>query len=274
LTARITDVAHSRTFALTAAGGIAVATVLAVVGHVDPNGSLDPWTLTVSDFAVSDRGGAIDIAMGLIAATTVLVVAGLRRAGIAIGARITALLTTWTSGVLISAIVPTDEPGLPLSTAGAVHRYASIAAFLALPVAGWLLAGRLPNAAAARWIRRLAVTSLACALGMACSAFLADRLLIGLVERLLIAAEIGLLAIIVMVLARTSRTVRPVTSEQSTADRFRTAESTSDTERRTLRWQAQRARRHGDRYAYGQGRRAARRQLHATRRIAGTAVRH
>ena len=189
--------AQSRTFALIAGGGIAAAALLAVIGHLDSNGGMDPWTLTVSDFAVSDRGGAIDIAMGLVAFATVVAVAGLWRAGIAIGAWATGLLAVWTGGVLLSAVVPTDEPGLPLSTAGAVHRYASIAAFLALPVGGWLLTRRLPSVTAGRWIRGLAVASLVCALGMAGSAFLADRLLIGLIERLLIAAEIGLLGIIV-----------------------------------------------------------------------------
>jgi hypothetical protein len=256
-------VAKTRTFALIAGGGIGVASLLAVIGHVDPNGSLDPWTLTLSDFAVSDRGGAIDVAMGLIAATTGVLFAGLRRAGVPIGAWVTALLATWTAGVLVSAVVPTDEPGLPLSTAGAVHRYASIAAFIALPVGGWLLARGLPSAAA-RWIRGLAVTSLACALGMAGSAFLADRLLIGLVERLLILAEIGLLVVVVVALASAPTSAQPAV----------VTESTSDIPQRTLRWQARHARRHtrhSDRYDRP-NRRSTRRQLHAARRVTGSSV--
>jgi hypothetical protein len=190
----------TRSSGLLALGGIALAAVLTVVGHLEVNDDLNPWALTVSDFAVSDRGGVIDVAMAVLAAATAAVLLGLRRSGA--GRLAELLLAAWTAGLVLAAIVPTDEPGLPMTTAGYLHRYASVIAFLALPVGGWLLARRLPVGAAGRWVRGLAVLSLAMAAAMVWSAYPGDRVLIGLAERLLILAEVGLLATVALTLVR------------------------------------------------------------------------
>ncbi|GAA2329958.1 DUF998 domain-containing protein [Dactylosporangium salmoneum] len=173
-----------------ALAGIAAAGALVIDGHLDPDGDLNPWSLTVSDFAVSDRGGVVDWAMVVMAAASVALLFALRRSGARVGAWVTALFGVWAAGLTVAALVPTDEPGLPLSAAGAVHRYASVAAFVALPVAGWLLGGRS--------VRVLAGLSLACALAMVYSAFPGDRVLIGLAERLLLAAEAALLVAVAL----------------------------------------------------------------------------
>lgn len=164
-----------------------------VDGHVDPNDGLDPWALTVSDFAVSDRGGVTDVAMIVMAAASLVLLMALRRSGVRAGGWVTALFGVWAAGLAVAALVPTDEPGLALSVAGSVHRYASVAAFVALPIAGWVLAGRLRDA---RRIRGAVVLSAAFALAMVWSAFLGDRMLIGLAERLLLAAETALLVLV------------------------------------------------------------------------------
>ncbi|WP_433389901.1 hypothetical protein [Micromonospora sp. KLBMP9576] len=44
---------ENRNSALLALGGIVLAPLLAVVGHVEVNENLNPWELTVSDYAVS-----------------------------------------------------------------------------------------------------------------------------------------------------------------------------------------------------------------------------
>lgn len=186
----------SRNSGLLALGGIALAALLAVVGHLDADG-LDPWSLTVSDYAVSDRGGAIDAAMVVLAVATAVLLPALRRLRRA--RAVVVLLVAWIGGLLLAAAVPTNEPGLPMDTAAYVHRYASVAAFLALPVGGLLLADRLP-AGTARWVRRFAVASLVLAAAMAWSAYPGDRMLLGLVERLLILAEVALLATVAVTL--------------------------------------------------------------------------
>ena len=49
--------------AVSATGGLILTVVLAVVGHVDADPAYNPVSLTVSDYAVSDRGGPVDAAM-------------------------------------------------------------------------------------------------------------------------------------------------------------------------------------------------------------------
>ncbi|MFI7281617.1 DUF998 domain-containing protein [Micromonospora chersina] len=188
----------TRNSGLLALGGIALAAVLAVLGHLEVSDDLNPWSLTVSDFAVSDRGGVIDTAMAVLAAATVVLLPALRRAGA--GRLAGTLLVAWSAGLLAAAVVPTNEPGLPMDTAAYLHRYASVVAFLALPVAGWLLARPLGGRAAG-WLRGLALTSLLLAAVMVWSAYPGDRLLIGLAERVLILAEVALLAVVAVVAA-------------------------------------------------------------------------
>ncbi|MEV4479367.1 DUF998 domain-containing protein [Micromonospora coxensis] len=190
-----------RTNGLLALGGIALAATLAVIGHVEVNDDLDPWSLTVSDFAVSDRGGAIDVAMVVLAAASAHLFPALR------GTRrprvVGLLLAAWIGGLLLAAVVPTNEPGLPMDTAAYVHRYASVVAFLALPPAGWLLAERGTRAGV--WLRGLVLAGLALAAATVWSAYLGDRALIGLAERLLILAEAGLLTVVAVGLVRRNR---------------------------------------------------------------------
>jgi hypothetical protein len=112
----------------------AAAQVLLLDSHLDPNYYLGPHGLTVSDFVVSDRGGAD--------ATLVMTAWYGRVAGRADdpapheGSDGAARVRS--AGLTMAALVPTDEPGLPLSVAGQVDNYASAA----LPIAECLLSLR------------------------------------------------------------------------------------------------------------------------------------
>ncbi|WP_406077399.1 DUF998 domain-containing protein [Micromonospora sp. NBC_00858] len=196
----------TRSTGLLALGGIALAALLTVIGHLEVNDDLNPWALTISDFAVSDRGGVIDIAMVVLALATVALLYGLRRTGPPqpVSDRPTELLLgAWVAGLLLAAVVPTNEPGTAMTTAAYLHRYASVVAFLALPAAGWLLARRPDLAPAARTLRTLVLLSLALAAAMIWSAYPGERLLIGLAERLLILTEVAVLGTVAVTLART-----------------------------------------------------------------------
>ncbi|MEU6073055.1 DUF998 domain-containing protein [Micromonospora sp. NPDC047074] len=201
----------TRNSGLLALGGIALAALLTVIGHVGVNEDLDPWALTVSDFAVSERGGVIDVAMVVLAAATAVLLPALRLAhrppAAGPGRAAEVLLTAWVGGLLLAAVVPTNEPGLPMDTAAYVHRYASVVAFLALPVAGWLLARRLP-APDGRRVRALVAASMVLAAAMIWSAYPGDRLLLGLVERLLILTEVAVLVVVATTLLRRVTPVR------------------------------------------------------------------
>ncbi|TDC41755.1 DUF998 domain-containing protein [Micromonospora sp. KC213] len=203
---------ENRAHGLLALGGIALAALLAVIGHLNGNDDLNPWSLTVSDFAVSDRGGVVDAAMAVLAAATAVLLPALWRTGpgpapgrsVAAGRRpsaATALLLTWAAGLVIAAVAPTNQPGTPMDAAAHVHRYASVLAFLALPIAGWLLAGHLGGRAGG-WLRVLAPTSLLLAGAMVWAAYPGGGVLVGLAERLLILAEVALLAVVAATLAR------------------------------------------------------------------------
>ncbi|MET8306486.1 DUF998 domain-containing protein [Micromonospora sp. NPDC005173] len=196
----------TRSTGLLALSGIALAALLTVIGHLEVNDDLNPWALTISDFAVSDRGGVIDIAMVVLALATVALLYGLRRTGPPepVSDRPTELLLgAWVAGLLLAAVVPTNEPGTAMTTAAYLHRYASVVAFLALPAAGWLLARRPDLAPAARTLRALVLLSLALAAAMIWSAYPGERLLIGLAERLLILTEVAVLGTVAVTLART-----------------------------------------------------------------------
>ncbi|WP_422738276.1 DUF998 domain-containing protein [Micromonospora sp. WMMD729] len=192
----------TRSTGLFALGGIAVAALLTVIGHLEVNDDLNPWALTISDFAVSDRGGVIDVAMVVLALATVALMYGLRRTGPPPGRAVELLLGAWVAGLLLAAVVPTNEPGTAMTMSAYVHRYASVVAFLALPIGGWLLARRPDLTSTAARLRTLVVLSLVLAAGMVWSAYPGDRMLIGLAERLLILTEVALLATVAVTQTR------------------------------------------------------------------------
>jgi len=173
--------------------GLVLTVVLAVDGQVDPDPQFDPLALTVSDYAVADRGGATDWAMLTLAASTVALVFALP-----IVPRLARrLLWLFATGLLVAASAPTDQ-SLDLSTTGYVHRYASVTAFVVLPVAGWLIASRAGPALgwAAPFTRRLATAAAMFMAAMLASQLFADRALIGLAERLLLTAGVALLVVL------------------------------------------------------------------------------
>ncbi|PMR58259.1 DUF998 domain-containing protein [Verrucosispora sp. ts21] len=198
-----------------ALGGIALAALLGVIGHLGVR-DLDPVSLTVSDYAVSESGGVIHLAMLTLGVASALLVPALgrlagpgARAGRLGAAQL--LLAAWAGGLLLAGLVPTNPPGTEMGTAAYVHRYASVVAFLALPVVGWLLAAHLPTGARTRhWLRVLAVVSLLLAATQIWSAYPGDRVFYGLIERGLILSEVTLLALLAVALpaqshARTGR---------------------------------------------------------------------
>ncbi|GIJ25939.1 hypothetical protein Vqi01_11010 [Micromonospora qiuiae] len=200
----------TRNHGVLALGGIALAALLAVIGHTGVD-DLDPLRLTVSDYAVSESGGLIHVAMLLLAAASAVLIPALNRLGrpycgapagtaVTVGRRGRVaewLLAIWAGGLLVSGLVPTNPPGTGMGTAAYVHRYASVAAFLALPIAGWLLADRLsPGIRARRWLRALTLASLLLAVAMVWSAYPGDRALYGLIERALILTEVTLLTLL------------------------------------------------------------------------------
>jgi hypothetical protein len=155
----------------------------------------------------------IEIAMVALALGAPALLAGLRAVGVAIRGLPAALLSVWSVGLFMAAIIPTDPPEITtLSTAALIHRYTSVAAFVALPIAAALIAARFAGLGAkmASAVRRLCVVS---GLGIALLwyvAFPGHRVMMGLVERGLVGVEVAILMVLSFGIIRAARAV-PIT---------------------------------------------------------------
>ncbi|MEV4535474.1 DUF998 domain-containing protein [Asanoa sp. NPDC049518] len=202
----------ARAFGSMSIVGLLTAVVATVVGHIGLGPGYDPLKLTISDYALSNRGVTIEIAMVALAIGAPALLAGLRAVGVAIRGLPTFLLSIWSVGLLIAAIIPTDPPDVAtMSTAALIHRYASVAAFVALPIAAAVLAARFTGmgerlASTVRWLCGT------CAVGVGLLwyvAFPGGRVMMGLVERGLVLVEIAILAVLSIGIFRASRSPKP-----------------------------------------------------------------
>jgi hypothetical protein len=177
---------------------VALAVSAALFAPLDTDPGLSPLSLTVSDFAALDRGGPIETTMALLGLVSLALLTAARARLVQVRGLPSALLAVWGVGLVLAAAVPTDPLTTQLSGSAQVHRWASVAAFAALPAAGLLLSRRLATEPRSpfRLLRALSWASLAGAVLMACSAGPGDRELIGLAERLLLGCEVALLGVL------------------------------------------------------------------------------
>ncbi|MGV9325424.1 DUF998 domain-containing protein [Streptosporangium sandarakinum] len=197
--------ASKRLYPLIACAGTAAAIVAAIAGQIDPDPQLDPLNLTISEYAVLDRGGATEFAMACLGVASLALVAGLRAVRAPIGAAAERLMLAWSAALVVIAVVPTVAPGLAMDLGAQVHRYVSIAAFLALPAAGALMAPGLGRDERWRVVARpVEWLTLAGGFGLLALTYVAlpgDRVLIGLAERALLVTEVALLGVLAVRLA-------------------------------------------------------------------------
>ncbi|MEU9713863.1 DUF998 domain-containing protein [Streptomyces sp. NPDC047976] len=184
--------------------------VLAMAALETLNPEYDLVSETLSRYVHGTSGWLLPAALLAIAtASTILAIrlgAGTRRWG-------RAALVVWTAGMLVAALFPADPPGhwSSPSVSELVHGNAAFLAFAALPTAAVLLRGTL---AAERPGLRTALSALTAASVTATAAlavFLVDVMdggpslglggvptLVGLAERLVIAADFGWIALAVV----------------------------------------------------------------------------
>lgn len=177
---------------------VALAVSAALFAPVDTDPGLSPLSLTVSDFAALDRGGPIETTMALLGLVSLALLLAARARLEHVRGLPSVLLAVWGLGLVVAAVVPTDPLTTQLSGSAYVHRYASGAAFAALPAAGLVLSRRLATdpPSPLRRLRALSWASLAGAVLMVYSAGPGDRELIGLAERLLLGCEVALLGVL------------------------------------------------------------------------------
>ncbi|SEG76382.1 Protein of unknown function [Nonomuraea solani] len=196
--------AAKRLIPLAACASILFSVVAVLAGQFDPG--LDPLNVTISEYAVSDHGGVTEIAMAVLGLGSLALLAGLRSAGAPIKGMPERLLLVWSGALLVAAIIPTTPMGHDLDLAAQIHRYVSVAAFVSLPAAGALMVPRLASDAAWKPVARVVEwVALAGGFGLLAITYVAmpgDGVLIGLVERLLLGAEVALLAVLAAWLVR------------------------------------------------------------------------
>jgi hypothetical protein len=143
------------------AGVAAVALALALIGvlHlVGPSARIDPVRRTISEYALVPGGWVFDVAVVGLALGSAGVLAAL------VAARLTpawswpsVLVGAWCAGLLLVVAFEKTNWSIGPSVSGYVHRYASLVAFLALPLGALLLARRHRRDADARpflrWVR-------------------------------------------------------------------------------------------------------------------------
>lgn len=136
--------ARTGVLALAGIAGAAVSTVLVGLLHVivDPS-EVDPVRRTISEYALGDHRPLFNAAVLVLAAGSVGVLAAL------VGARLTRavsapsmLIGTWSVAMVAVVAFQKIDWSVGPTLGGYVHRYASLVAFLSLPLAGLTLAVR------------------------------------------------------------------------------------------------------------------------------------
>jgi hypothetical protein len=130
--------------ALAGVAAIVTAVGLIVALHVvPPTSDIDPMRRTISQYALMGSAPVFNAAVLALAAGSVAVLAaliGVRLVPARSGAALALLL--WSAALAAVVYFPKHDWSVGPSIGGTIHRYASVVAFLSLPVAA-LLAGRV-----------------------------------------------------------------------------------------------------------------------------------
>lgn len=194
-----------------ATGAIAVVAVVGLMHLLAPWSRHDPVRRTISEYAVGAGGWLFDVAvLGLVAAT-VAVVVGLRARDLVTTTAVV-LFGIWCVGLVLVVVFEKTNWSVGPSLSGSVHRYASLAAFFALPGAGLVVARRHRGEVWARWVTAFSVVALASFLpiigAIALNPVLATpwyrAVPLGLIERVLSLAEVLVIVVLGLRAARTA----------------------------------------------------------------------
>ena len=126
-------------------GLLGLGSLLVLLLHVlPPSNQVNPMTRTISEYALGANGWMFDVGVLALAAGSMLVLAGLVRAGVVRAVSGSAVFVTLWSGALAVLVFFQKYDfanGEHTGASGMIHRMASLVAFLSLPTAA-LLASR------------------------------------------------------------------------------------------------------------------------------------
>ncbi|UVS78996.1 MULTISPECIES: DUF998 domain-containing protein [Actinokineospora] len=178
-----------------------------------PTSGISPVRRTLSEYALGESKWAFDLAVVLIALGSALVFAELLRRGH--GRFAVVMGAVWTASLVVVVVFTKTDWSVGPSLGGTIHRYASVAAFLSLPVAvmaaagavfpaaaGWRLLTRALSAVSLAWFGTIVVGVVNMAMGgVSWWRFVP----LGLVERMIAGFAVAGLAVLVLGLLRANR---------------------------------------------------------------------
>ena len=145
---------------------VAASGAVGVLHLIPPFADLDPVRRTISEYALLDNGWVFNLAVLLLAAGSAATLVGLTRAQLMRPVSLASIgLALWSLGLAGVVIFPKHNWAVGPSVSGDLHRAASLAAFVSLPVAALALAWAWRRDSTwrghARWAGWLGVASLA-----------------------------------------------------------------------------------------------------------------
>ncbi|GAA1267187.1 hypothetical protein GCM10009677_19490 [Sphaerisporangium rubeum] len=182
-------------------GFVAITAGAGAMTAVHVMSDVNPLYGMISEYAFHPYGVLLAVSLTAFAGGSALFAMDLARRGAP--AAVVGLVTVWSCCMLMIAAFPTDRPGVSLSMAGGIHRYAAFAAFVVMPAAGLLVAAH--GGRHARLLRRLSLAAgvflvlVLIPYGLRMAG--ADTLTVpaGLTQRLVVVTEVGVLALIGLV---------------------------------------------------------------------------
>ncbi len=176
---------------------VAILTLDAVLGGESHRPGRTLRRATISEYVYTDGGWAFLTAVLALAIGSGLLLAGLIRAGVVAPLSVgSVLMSLWVIGLLGVAAFPKHNWEIGPSTSGSVHRMATLLAFVSLPPAVLAIARRHRGARSAVWLAYgslgwLGVLFGAIAVGMVTDLSWWRIIPLGLVERGIVAFEVG-----------------------------------------------------------------------------------
>lgn len=211
--------------ALALAGTSAVGVALLVFGflHVTgPTAAISPYRRTISQYALTGAAPAFNVAVLLLAAGSIATLVALVRADLLpVRSGGMVALVLWCAALAAVVYFPKHNWAVGPSIDGTIHRYASVVAFLSLPLGAlligrtWWIRGQWRTEAA--WTWGLGLWSLLCfspiVVAIAAQPWTGVawwRLIpLGAVERVLLISEVGIVLLLAWWAARATPTRKP-----------------------------------------------------------------
>lgn len=176
---------------------VAILTLDAVLGGESHRPGRTLRMATISEYVHTGGGWAFLVGVLALAVGSILLLAGLIRAGVVAPISFgSILMALWVIGLLGVAAFPKHNWEIGPSTSGSIHRVATLLAFVSLPAAVLAIARRHRQARPAVWLAYGSIAWLSVLFGAIAVSMVTDlrwyRIIpLGIVERGIVAFEVG-----------------------------------------------------------------------------------